>query len=129
VSVPADFRKCAKILTTYYRGVFAGEYKTRNGGTEIDLDNHLRKLRDSAVAAQYQYIFANSHPHGKKSLLNASGDGSNYDAIHARIHPRMRTFAEKFSFHDVFLIDARSGDVVYSVNKKVDFGTSLKYGA
>ena len=28
-------------LTTYYRGVFAGEYKTRNGGTEIDLDNPL----------------------------------------------------------------------------------------
>ena len=36
---------------------------------------------------------------------------------------------EKFGFYDIFLVDAASGDVVYSVFKEIDYATNLKNGA
>ncbi|GAG01676.1 unnamed protein product, partial [marine sediment metagenome] len=43
-------------------------------------------------------------------------------------HPLIRSFLEKFGYYDIFLIDNETGNIVYSVYKEVDFGTSLLSG-
>jgi len=50
-----------------------------------------------------------------------------YDAFHQGAHPYLQKVQQEFGFYDVFLI-SDTGDVVYSVFKEIDFGTSLTTG-
>jgi GAF domain-containing protein len=77
---------------------------------------------------QHRYISDNPHPTGSKSLLNETNDGGDYSRVHARYHPILRNFLEKFGYYDIFLIDAETGDMIYSVFKEVDFATNLLNG-
>ena len=77
---------------------------------------------------QYQYISNNPHPTGSKSLLNESETENEYNKTHAKYHPIFRNFLEKFGYYDIFLIDAATGDMLYSVFKEVDFATNLLHG-
>ena len=61
-------------------------------------------------------------------MLNETKDGSDYSKVHARYHPILRNFLEKFGYYDIFLIDAGTGDMIYSVFKEVDFATNLLNG-
>ena len=81
-----------------------------------------------AVVLQYLYISANRHPTGKKSLLEDAKDGSAYSHAHGVYHPVIRNFLEKFGYYDIFLLDSKTGDMLYSVFKEVDFATSLLSG-
>ncbi len=77
---------------------------------------------------QEQFIAANPNPTGEKHRLDDAGDGSTYSTVHARYHQIIRNFLERFGYYDIFLIDAKTGRIVYSVFKEVDFGTSLLTG-
>jgi len=57
-----------------------------------------------------------------------TGDGSRYDQLHARYHPHIHDFLNKFGYYDIFLVDADTGRIVYSVYKELDFATSLTSG-
>lgn len=54
--------------------------------------------------------------------------GPTYGEIHAQIQPIFRSYAEKFGYDDVYLVDSRTGIIVYSVAKEIDFATSLHDG-
>jgi len=70
----------------------------------------------------------NSNPTGSKHMMDDAGDGSTYSAVHAKYHPAMRSFLEEFGFYDILIVDPRNGNIVYSVFKEIDYGTSLKNG-
>ena len=112
-------------LRTYYEGEFQTEYERLNDGKAVDVDAVMAKLGDDAVVFQYHFIRANKHPLGSKHLLDSRGDGSAYDALHAKVHPIIRTYLEKFGYYDIFMVEARTGRIVYSVFKELDFATSL----
>lgn len=78
---------------------------------------------------QYQYLVNNTNPAGEREFLDKASDGSNYSEIHARIQPIYRNFVEKFNYYDLFLIDAQTGDILYTVEKETDFGTNLYSGS
>jgi hypothetical protein len=48
-----------------------------------------------------------------------------YSKAHKIYHPLIRSYLEKFKYYDIFLVDHETGNIVYSVYKEVDFGTSL----
>jgi PAS domain S-box-containing protein len=77
---------------------------------------------------QDRYIASNPHDTGEKHLLDAAKDGSDYSRVHNRYHPIIRDFLDKFGYYDIFLVDPDTGNIVYSVFKEVDFGTSLLTG-
>lgn len=77
---------------------------------------------------QYQYIAANSNPVGEKEFLNNANDGSEYSRVHAIVQPIYNNFISQLGHYDLFLIDAQTGTIVYSVKKKTDFGTNLLTG-
>lgn len=77
---------------------------------------------------QNLYIASNPNPVGQKHLMDASPDHSRYSATHKQYHGVFRHFLEEFGYYDIFLIDARNGNIVYTVFKEVDFGTSLEDG-
>lgn len=109
----------------YYDVDFAGEYRERNDGAEPSTRALLAALDESTILAQYAYITGNRYPLGSKEKLDDAGNGTRYDALHARIHPSIRALLEEFGYYDIFLADAKSGKIVYSVFKELDYGTSL----
>lgn len=75
------------------------------------------------LALQHRFVAANPHPLGHKDrLLDAPGV---YGRAHARFHPTFHRYQTAFGFYDIFLIDAVSLRVLYTVFKEVDFGVAL----
>lgn len=113
-------------VLSYYSSEFIPKLNN-NVSKELKITEYLpEEMR--TLLYQYLYISNNPHPTGSKSLLDAPGDGSEYAKAHALYHPIMRNFLEKFGYYDIFLIDARTGYMLYSVFKEVDFATNLLEG-
>lgn len=112
----------------YYQEDFMSKFREDNDGETVDGQGLLAGLDQSTVLAQYAYIAGNRYPLGSKHKLNNSGNETRYDSIHEEIHPSIRGFLEEFGYYDVFLVDAKSGKIVYSVFKELDYGTSLLDG-
>ena len=123
-----DLKRMRTELLTYYTGEFSTQYREENDGQSPDAQNYFQQLDDDSIALQYHHIRVNRHPLGSKHLLDRADDESNYSQIHGRVHPIVRTFLEKFGYYDIFLVDSRTGDVVYSVFKELDYSTSLLDG-
>lgn len=83
---------------------------------------------DAGRYLQYHYIAENPEPFGDRDLLDDAGDGSSYSAAHAQFHPLLRSLARNSGAADLMLIDASTGDVVYSVEKHIDLGTNVISG-
>lgn len=116
-------------LVAYYRE----EYFTRLKPNTIDElqgveANAFIPKTPQARYLQGLYIAENPNPTGKKDRLDDAGDGSAYSSIHKVFHPIIRGFLERFDYYDIFLIDYETGEIVYSVFKEVDYGTSLLTG-
>lgn len=77
---------------------------------------------------QYHYIVANPNPKERRKLIDDPGDGSDYSKLHAVYHPLMRAAAATVGFFDLMLTDPKSGRLIYTVEKEVDFATSLQAG-
>jgi hypothetical protein len=84
-----------------------------------------------AVARRLQadYIARNPNPVGEKDKLLAAPGGSRYDAAHGRYHPLLRRAAQTVGFYDINLMDAATGDVVYTVVKETDFASNMYNGS
>lgn len=119
--------KLREDLATYYNGEFATEYESQNS-RPVEAGTLLARLDDQSVALQHAYLRANQHPPGAKHLLDAAEVDTDYGRLHAVVHPVVRSYLEKFGYHDVFLVDVESGDIVYSVYKELDYTTSLLDG-
>ncbi|WP_168797756.1 methyl-accepting chemotaxis protein [Aliishimia ponticola] len=76
---------------------------------------------------QRVYITDNPHPTGEKDKLTVAGNGSDYDALHARYHPYFHRLQQTMGYYDVFLFDT-DGNLVYSVFKELDYATNLNTG-
>ncbi|EPM4293408.1 methyl-accepting chemotaxis protein [Vibrio fluvialis] len=118
----------SEALRNYYRNEFVRRYHDINTIDSISADNLFGKVSDRAKTLQNQYIALNPNPLGSKDKLVSGEQGGEYDALHQTNHPYFTDFIKNFGFYDVFLVDAKSGYVVYSTYKELDFATSLKSG-
>ena len=115
-------------LASFYSGDFAGEFRRRNE-QDATAGGMADSLGDAAAHLQHLYIHSNEKPLGAKDQLDTAGDASSYSKAHALYHPVLRNCLKKLGLYDLLLVDAQSGNVVYSVCKEVDFATSLRDGA
>ncbi|MBT3984133.1 MAG: methyl-accepting chemotaxis protein [Bacteriovoracaceae bacterium] len=122
-----DIRLQKVKLRQFYQNEFGKKYEKENG-KPIDVFSLLNQLSDSEVALQYAYIANNPNPLGSKEVLDFAADESEYSKLHKTYHPSIREYLQKFGYYDIFLVDIDSGNIVYSVYKELDFGTSLLSG-
>lgn len=123
-----DIGEARQQLLDFYEGDVATAYRERGQEPPRSLDV-IDGLDDNAVLLQSIYLAGNENPIGSKDRLDAADDGSEYSESHARYHPIFRSMQQKFGLYDLFLVDAESGNVVYSVFKETDYATSLRSGA
>jgi methyl-accepting chemotaxis protein len=114
-------------LESFYSGEFAAAYRKATG-TDPDSRGLVASLDDKAAMLQNLYIRENEAPFGQKAALDAAEDASDYTKAHAIYHPIFRNLKEKYGLYDMFLIDAPTGRIVYSVGKEIDFAASLRNG-
>ncbi|MFK7995643.1 MAG: methyl-accepting chemotaxis protein [Granulosicoccus sp.] len=88
----------------------------------------LMPRTDAGLLAQFLYIIENSNPVGQKEELDTHSGSDSYGVVHAAHHDMFRTFLRQFGYYDIFLIEPEQGNIVYSVYKETDFGTSLFNG-
>lgn len=115
-------------MKRYYDNAFANEYRSQTDGSDPQASSRMNSLSDVGVVLQNAYIAKNNNPLGSKHQLDASDHESSYDKLHEKYHPSIRGFLERFGYYDIFLVDSKSGNIVYSVFKELDFGTSLTNG-
>lgn len=121
----ADMRR---ELEDFYVNKFGAEFASQNSGREIEAKRLLGQLQDDTVALQHAYIAANPNPLGSKHLLDSAETSTRYGELHEVSHPVVRNYLDKFGYYDIFLIDSETGEIVYSVFKEIDYGTSLMDG-
>ena len=124
----AAVRRIRGDLASFYEADFAAGFRDR-GESPPDSRPLLDAMDDGGIVLQDLYLRRNDNPIGLKDRLDAADDDSAYTATHAVFHPILRSMQRKFGLYDLFLVDAETGTVVYSVCKETDFGTSLKTGS
>lgn len=78
---------------------------------------------------QHRYIANNPNPQGKRDLFEGpSATPDAYDAVHKTYHAHFLDMMRQLKLYDIFLIDDQTGDVLYTVEKEIDFATNLTTG-
>ena len=96
---------------------------------EADITATVDDVLPSTDAGRYlQYQYTAVPDLARRDDVDDAGDGSLYSDVHARLHPFLRDLAEDIRADDLLLIDAASGNVVYSDKKRIDFGTNVADG-
>ncbi|PCJ18063.1 MAG: hypothetical protein COB02_05990 [Candidatus Cloacimonadota bacterium] len=85
---------------------------------EIEKDLLLENLNDKSYALQTLYLLE-------------SGD-DNTESLYSKVHQKyayiIESYSEKLEYENIFFIEAKSGNIVYSMLKNPDFATSLTDG-
>ena len=113
-------------LKDFYRQKFLPRLEQNTEGQPL-LYSYLPQ-NTAARYLQYQYLATNPNPADERELLERANDDSQYSEIHAEIQPFYRNFIDKFNYYDLFLVDAETGDILYTVAKETDFGTNIYNG-
>lgn len=102
-------------LNQFYDGKFLPRLKKYDPSSSLTTQSLVGSLSPNAIALQHDF------------MLSQGGEGSEYGKLHNVIHPELKSIYDRFEFYDIFLV-SKTGDVVYTVAKEVDFGVSLKDG-
>jgi class 3 adenylate cyclase len=120
-------------LKQFYQSDYLAKLEKNSNGKPV-LATYIPQS-NAALARQIQFISENPAETGKKETLvrpNLPGqqsiDNSRYANAHEKFHPLFVRMLRRLDYYDIFLIDHQSGDIVYSVYKEADFGTSLDSG-
>ena len=115
-------------LESYYSADFTQQFNSSNQTPISNAVNALTVLSDTARALQYDFIAGSPEAVGAKDGLTDLNNNSSYAQVHKRYHPSLRHYLQEFGFYDVFIADIDTGDIIYSVFKELDYGTSIKTG-
>ncbi|GAA4844927.1 hypothetical protein GCM10023331_32190 [Algivirga pacifica] len=84
--------------------------------------------KSAGVHLQATYMARNPFGLFEKEMLDVSpSDTLLYDQWHRKCHAYFRKYKEDKQYHDILLVNPK-GDIIYSVNKQIDFGTNLLAG-
>lgn len=97
-------------------------------GVPVDVLDVSSGLDAAAVYLQAAYIARSPLAIDEKRLLTDAEDGSSWTEVHKELHPLFRASADRLGFADLYLIEPENKTIVYSSNKRIDFGTSLDNG-
>lgn len=115
-------------LASYYTKQFAGRYNELNPNPVSNLSSLYSTLPAVASALQFDFIANSTFPVGEKDKLERLPNESDYSTAHQKYHAEFKDFLYEFGYYDIFIVDVSTGNIVYSVFKELDYGTSLKSG-
>jgi PAS domain S-box-containing protein len=123
-TIPAEWQQA---LASYYTDDFVPSLRTNL--VKVGPPQSYLPVAPAAQYLQYFYMIKNPNPPGQRGALVDAKDGSEYSKVHALYHPVFSKYVQKFGYDDMYLVDAGSGDVVYTFQKGADFTSNTISGA
>ncbi len=115
-------------VNTYYNDIFLKEYQKLNPNKKPELNKLVDELKPNSLALQYEYIAKNKYSFYEKSKLLNDGKFNSYASAHQNVHQKLKDYTAQLGYDDIYIVDAKKGYVMYSVNKNIDYATSLNDG-
>lgn len=122
-----DFKEMEEKLQKYYQKDYIDKLNLAIE-TKRTVKEYYSLINDRTKILQYYFIANNPKPLEKKYELISTDMKNEYNTIHEKYHPIFRDYLEKFNYYDLFLVDAKTGNIVYTIVKEVDFATNLNTG-
>jgi methyl-accepting chemotaxis protein len=115
-------------LFEFVKTQFAPEFAKRNSAALADPTSLAALADPNALSLQNDFILNNPNPLGQKEKLVTPANDTTYGRVHAQYHPSLERVQKLAEFYDIFLIDTENDNIVYTVFKELDFGSSLATG-
>ncbi len=115
-------------LIHFYNQDFSQGFRQFNSGKAPVLNDYIENLNEHSITLQSQYLVNNKAPLMSKDQLLNPDDDTLYAQIHSLYHNKFKEFKNRFLFSDIYFIDPDTGNIIYSVGKKIDFASSLMSG-
>ncbi|NQZ56474.1 MAG: HAMP domain-containing protein [Lentisphaeraceae bacterium] len=106
----------------FYHNAFKPSF-VKKGGDQSIVDGLVPETKSDVGLLQSIYVTEGKNENTVDAQVNIS-----YNKHHKNYHPIFTDFLNRFGYYDIFLIDADSGEIVYTVFKEIDYGTSLLTG-
>ncbi|RKY41560.1 MAG: hypothetical protein DRP85_05820 [Candidatus Makaraimicrobium thalassicum] len=116
----AKLAAVAEIKTTQLEDYF------KEGFSDIDVLAQLPSVKAIISLSFLLQEFRAAPAAGEKTLADFIKTPG-YDAISRKMGPSLRNYKEANNYNDLLLID-RDGNILYTVERRVDLGTNLKTG-
>jgi methyl-accepting chemotaxis protein len=100
-----------------------------NPALQLPFDKWLNSASQETLLLQHFYLQTNENPIDKLSALTDRSDGSVYGQQHKKYHQSFLEVTQRYQLQELYLVEAKGLNVVYSVAKSPVFATSLKDGA
>ncbi len=81
---------------------------------------------NQTIVAQYFYLTKNKFQYGNRHQLTSSNEKNQYTETHRKYHTWFVSYMKKFAIQDIYLINNNSEQILYTCQKNIDFGMSLK---
>jgi PAS domain S-box-containing protein len=124
---PYRMRQRAQV-ERYYEEAFWPRLQRLNPELAGEDSGRFVPVDDVAVALQELFIANNPNPEGARARLDRPAGGGRYADVHATLNPALRAIIQDLGYEDLFLVDHKTGQIVYTVAKRLDFATSLLSG-
>ncbi len=125
-----EYARSSLTSLTFDRITSIRETKKRQIETYFhQIRNQIITLAEDRMTVEAMKEYALSfHSENLKRPFNSATQGARFRRTNIKYHPILSNIADRFGYQDIFLVDAASGDIVYSVAKREDFATSLLSG-
>ncbi len=125
-----EYARSSLTSLTFDRVTSIRETKKRQIETYFhQLRNQIVTLAEDRMTVEAMKEFAAAFHGGVPGSRSSTGAlDARSRRTHERYHPILSNIAGRFGYQDVFLVDAVTGDIVYSVAKRKDYSTSLISG-
>lgn len=120
---PDTLAQSSMLLRDYYESEILGKINWNRPPTE-----QILPVRDIEIVLQRTYLIDNKWPSGEKDKLFTAKTGTSYDFNHQSIQAVFRSFARNYAVNNIYLVDEKTGDVYYNLNKNIALGTNLFTG-
>lgn len=110
-------------LEAFYEERFTREYGDDRAARSRPLHECIAEIDGETLALQYAFFLDN--PPVKAAQANIS---TRYGAWQSEFGNQFQIAREQLGFFDVFLVEAETGEIIFSTVQRLDFGTSLRDG-
>ena len=107
-------------IQTFYQNEIIDEINYRTPTFEA-----IKPNKKETTFLQYNYLVNNPYETNENFRLDKVDDGTIYSQYHKQIHSNFHSMVIKYGYSNVYIIESKKGNVIYSYNKNIVFGNNL----
>lgn len=116
-------------MSQWYQQKYQPYAQSLNPNLTLPYDQWVNNASQETLLLQHYYLQTNELSPDKLSTIVDRADGSVYGQQHKKYHQSFLEVSQRYQLQELYLVETKNLNVVYSVAKSPVFATSLKEGA